>query len=307
MDAFSPLKSIVNGKKPKIIATINTSILPYEAEFIADPFIVENQGDVHIFCETFVRKGDKRISHLRSRGDYSNWEFVADIIVGLNLSFPAIYKKESKSEILIIPQITHTQEVIAYSYDLEKLGGAKEEWRVNLGAETHDLLIVNNPNEAQKYLIFASRTVSKPFKRAGLYAAAFSSVLNKTPVLGKKKVIVRKGLKTWIAKLFNQNRLSFRPGGAILLENEKGFVIPLQAKKKGMYGEMLAFAMIDWNHWKLKTLAYVSGADFSDDFQKVHHISWTNSDLLSQVVYCIDFVKKDGKSSWELAIVIPQD
>jgi hypothetical protein len=64
-------KNLINNIK----SVIGTDILPYEARFLADPFIRKREDDtLYILCEALISSEDKRIVHLQEGDDerYNN-------------------------------------------------------------------------------------------------------------------------------------------------------------------------------------------------------------------------------------------
>lgn len=307
MNVYEKLKQALSAGTVKNITGVDEKVLPYEAEFLADPFIFYHNKSYHIFCEVYVKKGDKRIAHLKSDSQLQHWHWVADVITGLDLSFPAVYKVPTgnSSEVMIIPQISRTFKLIAYRYQLENETALPAEitWEIDLPVFTNDQIIVRHPENGKTYLVYSSRNHGTIGKKAGLFVAEIENpfkALGK-PVVHKPRKITGKSFRTIIQKLTHQPRLSFRPAGSILQNDKDIFVIPIQAKKEGRYGELLAFVFVNWKNFSVKKTEFFEPKNLRSEVERMHHLSWTTNDE-GELVFCYDFIQPGGGERWELQV-----
>ncbi|MFW5687743.1 MAG: hypothetical protein ACOCXV_02340 [Bacteroidota bacterium] len=303
-DVYSQFKKAVENKSLKMVASITEQVLPYKAQFVADPFIIFHKGVYHIFCEVFVRSGDKRISHLKSENGWNNWVWVADVITGLDLSFPAVYHPaKSSGEVVLIPQISKTNSVVAYGYNLERPPEARVLWRIDLGRPTYDLIIIKNPVSSKTYLVYCSRTGSGIRRLTGLFVSEIIRPFDEDaePALGSPLKITGKSPWQLLLKALKLPRLAFRPAGNVVRCNEDFFTLPIQAKKKGMYGEMIAFVSVSWSNFSVKETTFFNPKEISDGIERFHHLSWTTADN-GEVIFCNDLIQNGHGENWEIAV-----
>lgn len=286
-----PLKTL------NIVASISVEILPYQALFMADPFIFIKSNRCHIFCEVFVSHGDKRVVHLES-ADTINWLWVSDILTGDDFSFPVVYDAGGKDEVIIVPQISGTKNICAYKYCLTKRTGELL-WSIELETETHDLIFLENPTGDKSYLIYGARHHG----RAALLASEVRDgpiAGGGAPSVGKASVVAKRGLFEGVmAKILPLRRLTLRPAGNPLDIGGEGFVLPVQATRKGIYGEMLAFLKLNWN-LEIKRISYFSPKDLSPAFERFHHFSQVNTD--DGWIAVFDIIPNGGGNRWELRV-----
>lgn len=306
-NVYEKLKHALSAGSIKNIAGVDETILPYKAEFLADPFIFYYNKSYHIFCEVYVRKGDKRIAHLKSDSRLQHWHWVADVITGLDLSFPAVYEitTAQASEVMIIPQISKTFKLIAYRYQLENETALPAEiaWEIDLPVFTNDQIIVQHPETRKNYLVYSSRDHTWIGKKAGLFAAEIEHPFDVAgkPIVHKPRKITGKNVRTIIQKLFNQPRLSFRPAGSILQVSDETFTIPIQVKKSGKYGELLAFVFVKWENFQVQNVEFFEPENLLSNAERMHHLSWTSNEE-GGLVFCYDFIQSGGGERWELQV-----
>ena len=272
-------------------------VLPYNALFIADPFIFHKCDRYHIFSEVFVSQKDKRIVHLQS-ADMISWVWVADILIGDDYSFPGVYDLGREDEVVVVPNISGTKSIRAYSICLSKRATSLL-WSVELEHETKDLIFVTNPIDNKSYLIYgtslhgrAALLISETKKESALGMSA--------PALEKFTVIEgRRFFEGAIGKLFPLQRLTFRPAGNPFDLDADGFVLPVQATRSGRYGEMFAFVKIGWD-FQIKSTTFVSPKDLSPTFERTHHISQNKTP--DGRIACFDIIPSGGGNRWELRV-----
>lgn len=306
-NVYEKLKQAISAGTIKTVSAVDEKVLPYKAEFIADPFIFYHNKSYHIFCEVYVRKGDKRIAHLKSDNDLNNWQWVADVITGLDLSFPAVYEfnGSNPSGVLIIPQISKTFKLIAYRYHMDAVipQSAEIAWEIDLPVFTNDQIIVKHPVTKKNYLVYSSRDHARIGKRAGLFVSEIENpfAISDKPIVHKHTKIIGKTFRSIMQKLLKQPRLSYRPAGSILQVNEKNFVIPIQAKKQGKYGELLAFVFVNWDNFSVQKIEFLEPQNLLNNAERMHHLSWTNNEK-GEPVFCYDYIRPGGGERWELQV-----
>lgn len=304
-DVYTFFKEAIALQKLKMLASVTEKILPYEAQFVADPFIWFERGVFHIFCEVFVSQEDKRIAHLKSKGSPDNWMWVSDVITGLDLSFPAIYEPDQKKpgEVLLIPQISKSNRLIAYRYNLQSGGKAEIAWDIELGKHTHDRIIVKNPVSSKAYLLYCAHSRPRLLGLTGLYVCEIHHPFDReiSPVLGASKKVIGKSPGELILKILKKSRLSYRPAGNVIRNNKEFFTLPVQAKKAGKYGELIAFVSIYWDSFTVKETTFFNSCDLSDNIERFHHLSWTQSEK-GDVVFCHDLIRPGNREDWEIAV-----
>jgi len=280
-----------------IVASISVEILPYQALFIADPFICYKSDRYQLFCEVFVSQEDKRIVHLEST-DMINWLWVGDILTGDDFSFPAVYDSNSEDEVIVVPQISGTRNICAWKYCFTNRT-TKLLWSVDLENETRDLIFVKNIMSDKSYLIYGGRHHG----RATLLISEVqdgSGIGMSAPSLRKPVAIVKRGLVEGVmAKMMPLQRLTLRPAGSPFNIDDEGFFLPVQATRQGNYGEMIAFLQIGWD-LKIKSTTYVSPKDLSPAFEKTHHISQVKTKDGRIAVF--DVIRNGGGNCWELRV-----
>lgn len=281
----------------KIMASITVDVLPYKALFIADPFIFHKSDRYHLFCEVFVSQEDKRIVHLESL-DMLYWVWAADVLAGDDYSFPAVYDLGREDELVIVPQISGTRNIRAYNYCLIKRSTSLH-WSVELEEETRDLIFVRNPISGKSYLIYGA----SHYRRAALLASEVEIELvsgTSAPAVKKPIVVAKRGFfEGVIAKVFPLGRLTFRPAGNPFDVDADGFVLPVQATRSGIYGEMFAFVKIGWD-FQIKSTTYISSKDLSPAFERTHHISQIKT--ANGKIVCFDIIPIGGGNRWELRV-----
>ncbi len=281
----------------KSIATITVKILPYHAQFLADPFIVYLNNKYHIFCEVFVSQKDKRIVHLESI-DTIEWNYVADILTDDDYSFPSVYKKSTNCEILIVPQISKTNRIRAYNYRLDTQV-ILESWSIDFSAQTRDLLFLEHPVTKQWFLLFGMIYRGRSALAASKVYGDFSD--GKKPSFGKPHIITKRSfVEGAFSKLIPLKRLTFRPAGNPFGITREGFCLPVQATMSGKYGEMFAIVKFNWS-FRTKGVSYISPKNLGNGFERSHHISQTLSD--AGVFACFDVIPDGCGNRWELRVV----
>jgi len=280
------------------ISTIDTTILPYQARFIADPFIFYKGGEFHILCEVAVKQNDKRIVHLRSF-DAIQWNWVKDLLTSDDFSFPKPYQVSCEDELIIIPQVSSAKQVRAYKYNLVTQV-VTQLWEKDIKIQSKDLVFIQNPINNKFYLIFG-------MSQRGRAALGVSSVtgmisLNMRPqsIDYFKLIAKRKFLEGFIGKFVPYRRLTWRPAGEPINIDQNGFCLPIQATKTGKYGEMLALVSIDWN-FKVQSIEYISFESYLNNIERVHHISYTYSSY--GLFFCFDCIPIGKHNRWELRVV----
>ena len=103
---YNQLKACLLQKTLDVQYIDAKTVLPYEAKFIADPFIRYYQNEYHILCEAFLTKQDKRIAHLKSC-NLQEWKWVRDVTKNENHSL-CIKKLNYTAENLSLLQSTST-------------------------------------------------------------------------------------------------------------------------------------------------------------------------------------------------------
>lgn len=296
VSAVNSLKSFISQSDKKILSVIDVSILPYQAAFIADPFIRYVDRVYHVLCEVFVCDGDKRIAHIRS-GDAKTWEWVSDLIVGESISFPAIYGEGAR--VVIIPQLGGLAKMSfsAYEYNLVRpFEAARKIWSLETPWRMSDRLLIANAND-ELFVLFG-----KNEKRSSLAACKWSgsSDLAQMPLLDTALTIRSRGLREYLEnKILGTPKTTHRPAGDLLYSDSECFSLPMQATIKGAYGECLAILTVMWQGFKVLNIEYILPSDFSPSFRRVHHLSWCRAE--DRVIFCGDMMN-DPQEMWKLFI-----
>ncbi len=304
-NVYDELKEAIEKDCINNVSFIDENVLPYKADFLADPFIYCIEGSYHILCEVYVRKGDKRITHIRSDDDMKTWKWVSDLITGMDLSFPALYNSPDAmaGEVIVIPQISKEDKLIGFFYNLNSGSKAEKIWEVEMKAYTNDHIIINRPGTDKSYMFYCSRNMSKYFRQTGLYISEIEGHLkqNSKPVLKKNHVLKLKTLSDLILKIFKKPRLSYRPAGNILKNDKNVVVIPIQAKKTDKYGELLAFVSVKWEKAAIIKTEFFNIQKLYEDIERSHHISWTKRPD-NTTLFCYDFIRTGNGEKWELGV-----
>lgn len=290
------IDDIINGfnnpKKINILNRISKNILPYNAKFIADPFLRYINQEYHIFCEVFINRDDKRIVHFKKNRINQKWIWVSDILKGDNYSYPAIY--EYDDEILIAPLIGNKKKFSVFKYPLYDTNIKMEiKFSISLDFQPKDINWIKNPYTKENYLIYGSKTKNV----SGLFISKFRKSNNKILLEEPIKIKINK-FKYIMQNIFKQNRLSFRPAGDILYNDYYRFILPIQATIGGIYGELFCLCEITWKDFILKEITYVYPKYFGN-YTRTHHLSVTK-DNNNDVLLCSDVIK--NKNNWEIII-----
>jgi hypothetical protein len=284
MDAFSAFRKSYKDRGSLKTISIDVSVIPYKALFIADPFVYNNNGALHILCEVFVSQKDKRIAHIKQNND-TKWIFVRDVIKELNVSFPAIYPIEKNSnEVIIIPQVSNQNSIMAWKYSLVGDECALL-WKKDVPFQTHDILFVNHTPLNKTFVVYG-RHNEKKLMVLCLRELEYNDLLEEPHwgpehVLGGQKLLRRK-----ISKYIKFKRLTYRPAGNVIGLNQKGFIIPIQATKTGKYGELFALVFVSLDNYHYRVIDYISPCFFGD-FERTHHLSWV-LDVSGEYLFCSD-------------------
>ena len=98
------------GVQNPIITAQDTGLK--DAQFVADPFIFQYQGNYYLFFE--IMRSEKGVIGLATSSDSYNWRYESIILEEpFHLSYPSIF--EHKNKIFILPETSQTRQVRIYS------------------------------------------------------------------------------------------------------------------------------------------------------------------------------------------------
>jgi hypothetical protein len=292
-------KNLINEDGFNIKSVIGTDILPYEARFLADPFIRKREDDtLYILCEALISSEDKRIVHLQE-GDDGQWRWVRDVLKGGNFSFPATYKlEETSDEVIIVPEMggDNGTDIIGFRYNLVS-GDCGEVWRIALGMYTKDRIIVPDTNASKNAILYAGGRIRAT---SMLYSAEIANFPAKPVLTSPLCPIHNVGpvhlLKRAFKRVLNLSRTTYRPAGDIIKNDAKGVILPLQATTTGEYGKCIAVAHI--YSGAMKQIRYIFADEFGKEYTRTHHISLCPTD--NRLISCVDVYSPEKE--WELIV-----